>query len=164
MSHISWGGEQITICVETFPYQTCFKVLRKSGKNQRGQYLPEVDLSRCKWYHSQSPDDVPAFSPFPVGVDTRRCASKDAGPQRGWCHIDWIKEQVSARTLGTEGGWIVMSTLVGEENKSSFPSFLKRKYKEDNICLRWIWAVTVKPTVATEPEKVYKKNRSFLFY
>ena len=45
----------------------------------------------------------------------RRCASKDAGPQRGWIwgrsHIDWIKEQVPARTLGPEGGWIVMSHI-----------------------------------------------------
>ena len=42
------------------------------------------------------------------GVDTRWCASKDAGPQREWIwgrsHIDWRKERVPARTLGLEGG------------------------------------------------------------
>ena len=42
----------------------------------------------------------------------RRCASKDAGPRRGvdlvGPHIDWRKERVPARTLGPEGGWIVI--------------------------------------------------------
>ena len=44
--------------------------------------------------------------------DTRQCASKDVEPRRGWTgesHIDWRREQVSARTLGLEGGWIVRS-------------------------------------------------------
>ena len=45
----------------------------------------------------------------------RRCANKDAGPQRGWIwsgsHIDWRNERVPARTLGLEGGWIVMSHI-----------------------------------------------------
>ena len=40
-----------------------------------------MDLSRYKWYQSQSPDDVSAFSLFPEGVDTRRCDSKDDGPK-----------------------------------------------------------------------------------
>ena len=48
MSHIGWGGEQITIYkgVETFPQQTHFKALRESprGKAQRGQYLLAMDL------------------------------------------------------------------------------------------------------------------------
>ena len=70
MSHIGWGGEQITLYkgVETF-HQTRFKALRGSpkGKAQRGQYLLAVDLGRYKWYQSQSPDDVPAFSLFPEG-------------------------------------------------------------------------------------------------
>ena len=47
-------------------------------------------------------------------LDTRRCASEEAEPQRGWTrggvlakmldHIDWRRERVPARTLGTEGG------------------------------------------------------------
>ena len=41
-------------------------------------------------------------------VDTRQCASKDTGPQRGWIwgqsHIECRKDRVSARTLGLEGG------------------------------------------------------------
>ena len=37
------------------------------GKAQRGQYLLAVDLGRYKWYQSQTPDDVPAFSMFPEG-------------------------------------------------------------------------------------------------
>ena len=49
------------------------------------------------------------------GVDTRRCASKDAGSQRGWIwgrsHIGWRKKRVPAKTLGPEGGWIVMSHI-----------------------------------------------------
>ena len=52
---------------------------------------------------------------FPKWVDMRRCASKDAGPQRGWIwgrsHIDWRKERGPARTLGPEGGWIVKSHI-----------------------------------------------------
>ena len=54
MSHIGWGGEQITIYkgMETFTQQTRFKALRGSpkGKAQRGQYLLAVDLGRYKWY------------------------------------------------------------------------------------------------------------------
>ena len=81
------------------------------------------------------------------GVDTRRCASKDAGPQGRWnwvlSHIDWRKERVSARTLGPEGGWIVMSHIGwrGEQPPSpsrrvlkSWGEARKRKPKEDNIC------------------------------
>ena len=45
-------------------------------------------------------------------VDTRQCASKNAGPQRGWIwgrsHIDWRNERVTSRTVNPEGGWIVM--------------------------------------------------------
>ena len=44
----------------------------------------------------------------------RRCASKDAGPRRGWIggsHIDWRRERVAARTLGLEEGWIVRSHI-----------------------------------------------------
>ena len=46
--------------------QTCFESLRGSlkGKAQRGRYLITVDLGRYKWYQSQIPDDVPAFSLF----------------------------------------------------------------------------------------------------
>ena len=50
MSHIGWGGEQITIYkgVETFPSRRVVKALRGSskGKAQRGQYLLAVDLGR----------------------------------------------------------------------------------------------------------------------
>ena len=68
-----------------------------------------VDLGRYKWYQSQTPDDVPAFSLFPEGGKTRggvpvrtlgpkgdvdlvgvphrlekgTSASEDAGPRRG---------------------------------------------------------------------------------
>ena len=47
-----------------------------------------MDLGHYKWYQSQTPDDVPAFSLFLEGgegggVDTNRCASKDVGPQKG---------------------------------------------------------------------------------
>ena len=41
------------------------------------------------------------------GVDTRRCASKDAGPKGGGFGgglTSWRKERVLARTLGFEGG------------------------------------------------------------
>ena len=42
MSHIGWGGEQITIYkgVETFP------VLKPRGKAQKGQFLLTVGLGR----------------------------------------------------------------------------------------------------------------------
>ena len=38
---------------------------------------------------------------------TEQCASKDAGPQRGWIggsYINWRRERVPARTLGPEVG------------------------------------------------------------
>ena len=65
--------------------QTRFKALSRSPKwkVQRGQYLLAVDLGCYKWYQSQTPDDVSAFSVFPQGVDMRRCASKDVGPKEG---------------------------------------------------------------------------------
>ena len=69
MSHVDWGGEPITLYkgVETFPQQTRFKALRESpkGKTEKEQYLLTVNLGRYKWYQSQSPDDVSAFSLFP---------------------------------------------------------------------------------------------------
>ena len=43
------------------------------------------------------------------GMDTRRCASKDAGLQRGLngeSHINWRRERVQART---QRRWIVRS-------------------------------------------------------
>ena len=44
-----------------------FKVLRgcPKGKAQREQYLLAVELRDYKWYQSQTPDDVSAFSLFP---------------------------------------------------------------------------------------------------
>ena len=49
------------------------------------------------------------------GVDMRRCASKDVGSQRGvdlvGSHIDWRKERVPARILGSERGWIIRSHI-----------------------------------------------------
>ena len=53
------------------------------GKPERGQYLLAVDLSHYKWYQRQTLGEVPARRLFPEGVDTRRCAIKDAGPRRG---------------------------------------------------------------------------------
>ena len=39
-------------------------------------------LGLLEWYQSQTSGDVPARTLFPeVGVDTRRFASKDAGPR-----------------------------------------------------------------------------------
>ena len=62
-----------------------FKALRGSPKRkvQIRQYLLAVDLDRYKWYQSQTPDDVRAFSLFSKGVDMRQCASKDVGPKGG---------------------------------------------------------------------------------
>ena len=69
------------------------------------QIVSEPDTGRC----------VSLLAVPRRGVDTRRCASKDAGPKGGWIwrrsHIDWRKERVPARTLGPEGGWIVMSHI-----------------------------------------------------
>ena len=59
------------------------------------------------------------------GVDTRRCASKDAGPKRGWIwqgsHIDWRKERVPARTLDPKGGrlWYPIVTSASEDARLS---------------------------------------------
>ena len=70
----------------------------------------------------------------------------------GRSHIDWRKERVSARTLGPEGGWIMMSYIGwgGEQTiiykgVKTFPHHMhfkalrgspkgKEKPKEDNIC------------------------------
>ena len=71
-------------------------------------------------------------------LDTRRCAIEEAEPQRGWTrggcqhdarpwrgwiggsHIDWRREWVSVRTLGSEGEWIVRSHIGWEENETFF--------------------------------------------
>ena len=58
----------------------------RGGPAQRGQYLLAVDLGRYKWYHGIEPDTGRCVSLLAVprrGVDTRRCASKDAGPKGG---------------------------------------------------------------------------------
>ena len=66
------------------------------------QMVSELDTERC-------------VSLLVVPVDTRQCASKNAGPQRGVdlgaVHIDWRNKRVPARTLGPEEGWIVMSHI-----------------------------------------------------
>ena len=57
-------------------------------------------------------------------VDTRRCASKDVGPPKGGgsglggSYIDWRRERASAKTLGSERGWIEISHIGwgGEQN------------------------------------------------
>ena len=69
MFHIGWGGEQITVYKGVETFETRFKALRGSPKEkaQRGQYLLAVNLGRYKWYQSQSPDDVSAFSLFHEG-------------------------------------------------------------------------------------------------
>ena len=58
-------------------------------RQQRGQYLLAVSLSRYKWYHSQTPDDVPVRRLSPEGGGHEGCASKEAGLRRGvdtrWC-------------------------------------------------------------------------------
>ena len=72
-----------------------------------------------------------------MGVDTRRCASKDAGHKWGWTggsHIDWRRERVPARTLGPEGGWIERSHIGwgGERNnlyKSVETSLYQMRFK-----------------------------------
>ena len=65
---------------------------------------------------------MPARRLFPKGVDTKRCASKDAEPQRG---VDLAgvphrleKGKCASEDAGPEGGWIVMSHLGwgGEQN------------------------------------------------
>ena len=59
-------------------------------------------------------------------VDTRWCASKDAGPRRGWIVMcaskdagprrGWIV-MCASKDAGPRRGWIVMSHIDGEENK-----------------------------------------------
>ena len=88
-SHISQGGERNTLYkgVETSPWQTRFKNLegkleRKSPKKtifaSGGlgllQMVSEPDTGRCA-----NEEVVPRS-----GVETRRHASKDAGPRRGY--------------------------------------------------------------------------------
>ena len=73
-------------------------------------------LRRYKWYQSQTPDDVSAFSLFPEGEKTRDSVPvRTLGPKRRWIwrgsHIDWRKKRVPAMMLGTEGGWAVMSYI-----------------------------------------------------
>ena len=69
---------------------------------------------------------MPAFSLFPEGgVDTRRCASKDAGPQRG-VFLGAVPHRLEEGNSASEdagprrGGGLCCPTLVGEENKSPF--------------------------------------------
>ena len=80
---------------------TRFKALRGSpkGKAQRGQYLLAVDLGRYKWYQSQTPDDVQAFSLNSEDEQTRGGAPiRTLGPEGGWIlmsHIGWGGEQIT---------------------------------------------------------------------
>ena len=112
-----------------------FKVLRGSpkGKAQRGQYLLAVDLGRYKWYQSQTPDDVPTFSLFPEGVDTRRCASKDAGLKRE-VNLGAVPHRLDKGTSASEDAglrreWIVMSIGWGGEQIILKPSPSRRVLK-----------------------------------
>ena len=86
MSHIGWGGEQIIIYkgVETFSQHTRFKALRTSPKRT----VSASDGSESLQMVSE-PDTGRCVSLPQRGVDTRRCA----------------------KTLGPEGGWIVMSQI-----------------------------------------------------
>ena len=43
----------------------------------------------------------------------RRCANKDAGPRRGW-----TPDAVPARTLSSEGGWIIRSQIDWREEQN----------------------------------------------
>ena len=76
-------------------------IISVSGGSRPLQIVSELDTGRCV--------NLLAV-PRGEGVDTRRCSSKDTSPKEGWIwgqsHIDWRKERVSARTLGSEGGWI----------------------------------------------------------
>ena len=67
------------------PSRRVLKTLRgtRKRKAQRGQYLLAVGLGRYKWYQSQILGNVQVRRLFPEGVDTRRCASKDAGSEGG---------------------------------------------------------------------------------
>ena len=59
----------------------------------------------------------------PNGVDTRRRASEDAGPQRRWIggsHTDWRGERVPERMLDLEGGGLWDPTSVEEGNEAFF--------------------------------------------
>ena len=88
----------------------CFEALRGSpkGKAQRGQYLLAVDLSRYRWYQSQTPDDVSAFSLF-----FERVSAFSLFFEGGW-----IKDGVPVRMLSPKGGGFSCGpTLIGERNK-----------------------------------------------
>ena len=67
------------------------------GKAQRRQYLLAVDLGRCKWHQSRTPDDVSAFSLFPEegrhgGVPVRTLGPKGGGFGGGLTSIGERKE------------------------------------------------------------------------
>ena len=69
------------------------------------------------------------------GVDTRRCASKDAGPQRmvdlGVVPHRLEEEKSVSEDVGLQRGWIVMSHVGWGRRTNRSP---KRKAKRDNIC------------------------------
>ncbi|KAG7010833.1 hypothetical protein SDJN02_27629, partial [Cucurbita argyrosperma subsp. argyrosperma] len=61
-----------------------------------------VDMRRCA-----SKDAGPQRAEDRRGVDMRQCASKDTGPRREWIggsHIGRRRERVPAKMLGLEGG------------------------------------------------------------
>ena len=55
-------------------------------------------------------------------VDMRRCASKDAGPQRGVdCDVPhWLGRRTNQGRWAPKGGGLWCPTLVGEKNKPPF--------------------------------------------
>ena len=118
-SHIGWKGERNILYkdVETSPWQTHFKKLERK---------PERDSPK----RTISVRGGLGLLQIVSEPDTGRCASEDAGPQRGWTlgdvlartlspeggwivrsHIEWGGKQVLARTLGPKGGWIVRSHI-----------------------------------------------------
>ena len=75
------------------------KFERKPQRPKRGQHLLVVGLGRYKWYQSQTRGDVPARRLGFEGVDTRGCASKDAGPRMGWIVRSHTLEQTRFNIL-----------------------------------------------------------------
>ena len=83
-SHVGWGGERnIQIRVwKPLPSRRVLKTLKGTlrGKAQSGHYLLAVGLGCYKWYRARHGAMCSEEVESRRGVDTRRCANKDAGP------------------------------------------------------------------------------------
>ena len=83
--YIGWSGERNNFIRVWKPLRDIciLKALRERGKTKKRQYLLAVGLGCYKWYQVRHWTMCQRGDCSSKGVDTKWCASKDAGPRKG---------------------------------------------------------------------------------